>query len=311
MAAFFEIIPELAIFLICLLCLSILLALRAWIQAIQIVVKKIVSGIPFLGDVLGDAFGSVASPITQLLDQQISKLDKAVGWSWHLMARTVTWTYDLLLDTPHLVNQLAHALYQFGSKDYISALYRELRAAVRAATHAGGVALHETVVINRKADRALVRDVLPRLKALEHETAHVLEPELAGLRHAERGLTRDLTALERYVRAAPWTVVSEAFVGAVAVALAKLGLDWLRCSNAKSLFRNNGCAPWKLLADALGFVAAFALAAFGVLNPDVLARATVSVVDNVEPLLDQIVSATTDPRQIESDVTTLLAVLGL
>lgn len=247
-------VAEFWVYAIVFLIIAFALCLRAMVQAIEIIVKKMLGPFGFVGDVLGGAFGSVASAITTALDAVIHDLEHFVGWSLHVQAQLIRWLADYLAYGASVVLHLGqHVSGKAGLSD-LTLLHKWILRQIKAVAHAGSVALHETVVINKKGDALITRNVLPRLKALEHETARVLEPELDGLRHADRTLTRDLTALERYVRAHPWTAVTDAFVGAVAIAIGRLGLDWIRCASAKSIFGRRGCGLWSGIDDLLSLL---------------------------------------------------------
>jgi len=74
-----------------------------------------------------------------------------------------------------------------------------------------------------------------------------------------RALEREYERLYKWMRSHPWTAVTGAFVGAVAIALARLGLDWIRCPTAKAVFKKRGCNLWRDLDRLLGLVGEVAL----------------------------------------------------
>lgn len=93
---------------------------------------------------------------------------------------------------------------------------------------------------------AMARD-RARVAALAATVAHAvavdipqLGREVADVRGYTRRLLRRLRRVERLLAPA-------AFAAAVAVALGRLGLNWIRCPALNRISRRHGCAPWRLL----------------------------------------------------------------
>lgn len=191
------------------------------------------------------------------------------------------------------------------------------RAIPREAHKAAAPAMARAKVANRHAEHALAQGhatarELHRFRAQTHarlrHDAHAIDVtlprDIAGVRQREEALSRDLgkmrertKALEDgavdtwdWIRAHPLSGVTAVFAGAVAVALARLGYGFIRCRSWRNLGQRLTCGMGQWLLDALEAIAAFGLAIFSVLKPEVLAQETVDAVDGVEAILSQILS---------------------
>ena len=113
--------------------------------------------------------------------------------------------------------------------------------------------------------RAEVKPAIARLSTAADVT---LPRDIARVRRREEALSRDqaklrerTTSLENgavntfdWIRTHPLSAVSGVFAGAVAVALGRLGLGALRCSNFTNLLSRFGCGLGSLLDGLLGLV---------------------------------------------------------
>jgi hypothetical protein len=115
-------------------------------------------------------------------------------------------------------------------------------------------------------ERGIGADVLPRIRGLEREVGRDLGRERARARAAERATEREVASLRKWLLSHPWTAVTGAFVGSVAIALSRLGLDWIRCPTAKSFFQRRGCNAWNdleallIVGEVIGLVSLVELA---------------------------------------------------
>lgn len=250
MPAVLDLVPYLLLFL----ALAIALSLRAFVQAIQIIVNKIAGPFGFVGNLFSSGFDAIVSPITHVLDALIAEIDKGIGASWHVTASMVSWFASAFKDASHISAQIAHTLYQFASKDYLTSLVRELRRLVHSVSHAGSIALKETVVINKKVETTVAHTVVPGLKRLEHEAEVVIPRDIGELRARTRALDDEYTRLYKWIRTHPWTATTTAFAGAVAVALQRLGGSWIRCDNWRNIGRSVCGIPEGLISELLSGV---------------------------------------------------------
>jgi hypothetical protein len=254
-------LADLWIYLIVGFILAFALCLRAMVQATQIIVKKLLGPFGFVGDVLGDGFAAIAAPITHALDVVINNLEAFVGWSLHVQAQLVRWLAGYLEYGAMVALQLGHHVSGKAGVSDLARMQRAFTHAFHAISAAGAHALHGVIVINQKADAALRHAVLPRVGRLEHEVAGTIEHTIPSLRHRDRTLEDEYARLNRLIRSHPWTAVTTAFVGAVSIALARLGAGWVRCDNNQRLGRAVCGMDTNLLEDLLGLaVLGFAIA---------------------------------------------------
>jgi hypothetical protein len=197
--------------------------------------------------------------------------------------------------------------------------------AVQAVEHRIGNEVHRA----ERAEKRLQRTLTKEVRAAESETAHVaktlrkfeakanseinhlthaidvtLPRDIAKVRKGEEALSRDIGKLKDrakaledgaletwdWIRSHPLSATTGVFAGAVSIALARLGFGFLRCNSWRNVGKRMTCGMGSWLLDALEAVAGFALVYLSVLKPDVLAEAAVAAVDEIEPLLQQILS---------------------
>jgi hypothetical protein len=131
-----------------------------------------------------------------------------------------------------------------------------------------------------------------------------LPRNIAGVRTREEALSRDLGKLKhrtkaledgaidtfKWIRAHPLSAATGVFTAAVSVALTRLGLGFMRCRDWQKVGRSLTCGMGRWVGELLSFIATFALGGLAVLDPEVLARATVATVDEIEPILARMLS---------------------
>jgi hypothetical protein len=143
-----------------------------------------------------------------------------------------------------------------------------------------------------------------RIKPLHHATTVTLPHDIAKVRSREDALSRDLGKLKErtrsledgavdtwdWIRSHPLSGVTAVFTGAVAIALARLGMGFIRCRNWQNVGKRLTCGMGAWVLSLLELIATFGLATVAVLDPEALARETVAAVDVVEPIIARILS---------------------
>jgi hypothetical protein len=200
----------------------------------------------------------------------------------------------------------------------ISAAVSALDAAVpRIARHAAAPALREARLAHRKAIhadahagtvghslQAYKARTTPQIRHATHAIDVTLPHDIAGVRQREEALSRDQAKLRErtsslengavktfeWIRTHPLSAVTGVFAAAVAVALSRLGMGFIRCRSWRNLFNRLTCGMGQYLLDALEALAVFALSLLSVLKPQVLAEEAVAAVDVVEGILTQILN---------------------
>ena len=220
-----------------------------------------VGWIPGVGGWLKGKIEDVAHKITSGLGHAATVLEARVGASWHSFARLVDWMGRELARHAALIERIAHDLVTGNIIDLIRLEIQGARKLERALHRAIVGIGHDLGIRVKGIERGIGADVLPRIRSLDRRLSREVTREKARARAAEHALDREVTALGKWVRSHPWTIVTDAFVGAVAIALTKLGLDWIKCDSAKKLAKKRGCGMWDDLDSLLGLaVTAIAIA---------------------------------------------------
>jgi hypothetical protein len=137
---------------------------------------------------------------------------------------------------------------------------------VHAAYAVGVHAVTQTVRITKTITRSVAVDVLPRLRAAEREIGRVIHRDIPRVRAREAELGREITNLWKWTRSHTLVSGSLAFAGAVALALSRLGLRWLRCpavgKAGQTVCHMDAGLLESLLADTLLIVGSLSLVTF-------------------------------------------------
>lgn len=232
---------------------AICFVVAAFVTAILGTLAGFTIHIPLIGSGISSAIHKAENAIVNALGSVEANFDAKIGGALHELARIVDWTYRELERHSGLIATLAGAL--IGSS-IIGAIRNSIRA-VHDLTHANAKAISSTYArvlnLEHRLQHQITAGVIPRLGRLEREYDHVIDRDIAGLRSRAKSTEKSLSNLWDYVRAHPWTIVTDAFVGAVAVALTRLGLNWVKCPQAQNLYNKRGC---NLFNDLEGLLAA-------------------------------------------------------
>lgn len=270
--------------------LGICFAVDALCRAFFGTVSGAIGWIPYLGGVAQRGIHDIEHKVTSFLGGLENHIDASMGWYLQLWAKLLGqladgsaeagWVAWLIGQALHVTRATVHALPSGGKVvKQVTTVIKQTRVIVQRVAHVTKIAVHA-------APGVIVRQV----NALAGELGHVIEWDIPRLRSRTKVIEAELGRAWKAIRKREKLLVGSAFVGAVAVALAHLGLGWLRCESAKSLGKRVGCGGFAWLLKALEAVAAFALGVLGVLRPEVLAEAAVTAVDELEPLLQAILS---------------------
>jgi hypothetical protein len=217
-----------------------------------------------LGGIVTDWLRSIEQALTSGLGSIERGVDAAIGHSWHAFARMADLVWRDIKEAAHsdwaIIESLAHLI---GRVTHLHAIAHGLERAWHGIEH-GVNSLerwairqeHRIHKIEHDIAHGIGEDLLPRTKALEREVGridHTLIPDLTATIKAVKG---DVSALRKWITANVPLVGTSVFAGAVAIALADLGLSGLRCSNFTRLLRKFGCGLGSLLDDLLGLVVA-------------------------------------------------------
>jgi hypothetical protein len=245
---------------------------------------RAVGWIPWFGHVATAPLHKIEQKVIHELAKAEQSIDSYVGHSWHQLARLVR---KVAVEFYGLAGELLHIVAFLDRLWGPATILRVLRAAlhpIRALQHVEHAALVRLHGAEAWLRRMVVEGVLPRIGRIEHELDHVLEHDIATLRARTRTLEQEALREFRWLRSKPWLIVSAAFVGAVAIALRRLGLGWLRCNNVRKTGRFLCGLPVNLLEDILGLALGFLV----VIDPVLIAKAAIETEDLMDGLVRKI-----------------------
>lgn len=231
--------------------LGIILAVDAIVRGFFGTIKGAVGWIPYLGHVVSAPIRSIEHKVVSFLGGLEADVDSMMAHHIHQLARLVElfWrTLERLAVYTMLVGALAAAAtanYVVGPIErFIHGLIRKVEADI----HYLERHLHGATVVIRKT---ITHVIMPQLKAATVSVPRYVHRELLTIRedalHAEKVAQRALRSAHR----AESKLAHKPFAKAVAVALAALGLDWLRCKSNPFNNNKNACSLWRDLEGLL------------------------------------------------------------
>lgn len=234
----------------CIFILGCIWVLRGFLTALLGALGHVTSVIPFIGGLTSSVIHKAEASVTQALGTAEAALDARIGAAFHQLARLADWTYRELRSHANLLYLLGTVALGPAAVGAIRGAISDLHGNVHTVGKQATAAYAKVLNLEHRLQHTITAGVLPRLGRLEREYDRVIDKDIAGLRAKTKALEGEYTKVWSYVRSHPWTVVTDAFVGAVAVALSRLGLGWIRCPTAGQVFNKRGCNLWNDL-DAL------------------------------------------------------------
>lgn len=286
-----EALPALGQLAAVLFVLGCIYVVHGFVLALFGTVRRTVGWIPWFGHVIEAPIHTIEQKVTNTLGSAEHALDDRIGTCLHklaVLAATLARELEgLALGIWHLAVRLDHYLT---FRNFLRLLKVFLHP-IRAAQEVERALLRGTRARLHALEHSVAQGVYPRLRAEERTIERVLEPEIAALRERAKAIEDRAIRLRAWVRAHERLVVSAAFVGAVAFALRRLGLGWLRCRNVKKVGRALCGFPAGLLEDLF----AIGLAAEAIVDPLLVAEVANEEVDTFSWVLHKIADPKTAP----------------
>jgi hypothetical protein len=246
-----EALPDLAVFVVLLGALIFCYLVVYIAKALLGTAASATSWIPWVGTAVSGGLHKAEQHIVNVFSGAANGVQSAMGWSWHLQARLVDWLGREINSHANLIWLLANQIPGVG-------LVRSLLAAVHVAEREIGRlwksipgTAHGIAKPIEGELKALERWTYPRVKHAVNEVDHVIPKDIAGLRSRTKTIEGELGRLWKAIRANEAALATTAFVGAVALALSRLGMGWLRCNSATQLGKKYGCSLWSHLEQLL------------------------------------------------------------
>ena len=255
-----EAIPELIWFALLLFLFAFVYVVRKLIEALFGPIIAAVGRIPLLGGALRGALSAVEQSISQALGSVEHGIDKLMGASFHRFAELNLWLWREIRGHASLLAQIASFIPGLGN------VVAGLRALVHHFEHTNahqGAKLkaldrelrgieHEVKELKRDLSRGIGHDLRIHIKALEKELGHIEHKTIPAIQSDVATTDNAISNLYDWAKGKADLIGIGTFAGAVAAVLSKLGLDWIKCKEAKHLYDQRGCAMWSDLANLLG-----------------------------------------------------------
>ena len=269
--------------------IGLIAIVTALVAALVWVLNQTVGRVPLIGGVISVAVTSVASGVTNELAKWSHAAHQHLGAALHSFARIGDWL-------GHEIEQHSRLLYALAALVLGPATANALWLAINRLLHrqAQQQTWNQAQQRENHATRAHVKKAT-REAHIAHKTAvavpgHVArEWDIPRLREHVRADENKLARLWEWARTHAQTITTDAAVAAIAVALTRMGLNWIRCRNWNRLGKSVCRLPFNLIEELLA-LSGYALAVLSVLRPELLAEAAVATVDEIEPLLQTILS---------------------
>ena len=233
----------------------LMIALVVYIVAgIVQIIDKTVGHIPLVGGLFSSAAHTLQHAFVSALAPAAEGAQSIAGAALHALAREIDWLGREIRRHSNLLYTIAALLVGPAVVNALRAGIAVLHGNVHAAQRQITATYTRVLNLEHRLQHQVTAGVLPRLGRLEREYDHIIDKDIAGLRARTKTVEKSLDDVWKYVRAHPWTLVTDAFVGAVAVALSRLDLGWIRCPSMGKLFGKWGCGIGSLLDDLLSIV---------------------------------------------------------
>lgn len=239
-------------------------------------VSSAIGWIPWLGSKVTGPIHSIEARLTGALGDAIAGIDTRMGRSLHELAAVFEWIGSEIERNASTLLTVVQALTGTVTYGELRAALADIRRVTSALRHRADHALADIARLERAVEhaaagkigaaihdatrpiagelQAVERATLPRIRAVENELAGVVEPDIAALRERARTLEQEAIRAFEWARG-QWKVLSVgAVAAAVAVALERLGLGWVKCRNVGRVGRAICGLPTRLLEDLLAGV---------------------------------------------------------
>lgn len=234
----------------CLVAIGIITVLDHFSRAVVGGIAGLLGHVPGVGGVLSSPVNAVVHWMGSEFARAESALDAVLARFLHELGVLWAWTMYEIRDLSKLVYTLSTVMVGTAAMDAVHSLVRWVEGRVHAAELAIGHVLARVGTLEHRITATVEHWIGPRVTSLEHTVAGVIEHDIAGLRARTRELLDSLDSLWHRVRRLDALLGTAAFAAAVAVALARLDLSWIRCRNWGRIGRSICGVPYGLL-DAL------------------------------------------------------------
>lgn len=240
--AFAGITVALTVICAVIVCIGILTVLHHFFRATFGIVGwalVVGTGIPGIGSWIEGILSGPVNSFERWMNHEFAvaeqKLDSLLGFFLHDMARLIKWTYDEITSHGITLNVIATALGGTITAQALNQALRYVDGYVGSAQRAAEAEAARLFGLASAGIDAVSQAISGQLANVEHAVYGTIAHELDWFRGRNRTLTREYDSLFKRVRRLDKLLGAAAFAAAVAVALRRLGVNWIRCSNWKKV----------------------------------------------------------------------------
>lgn len=226
---------DLSVILLFCVALGLALLSKQVVKALFAIGTGLIGHIPWLGGFVTGPLHSIEQRLTNALGSAAQGLEARIGTLFHSLARLFEEAWSKTAEAFQLIYAVATLLDSLASWKGVLALYQSLvgkdRATVTNIREAGKTAAQAKARADHAAKTA--SQAVARSQAIPADV--VLPGDLAGLRERVKATEDAIGRLWERTKALGVGAAGGVAVGALALALGKLGIGWGRCSNVNKV----------------------------------------------------------------------------
>lgn len=255
-----EALPELVPLALLFFCFAFVWAARKLLVGIFQPIIDAVHLVPYLGSALAGVLDAVVQALSNALGSVENGIDTLIGATWHTFAHFNRWLWREFTHHSFIawllaqeVSALKHAYsYVHGLVNDITHAHAHDKARIKRLEREYRGIEAQVKTLERDLSHGIGDDVLPRIKTLEREAAHIENVELPAAIAAQRQADSAISDLYEWAKGKAALVGVGTFALAVGVALDTLGLGNLRCPAFLRNLNRRGCNMWSGVEEMLG-----------------------------------------------------------
>lgn len=261
-------VPQFDALLVSLLAIAGAFVALGMVVVLHAVTRATVGGIggllaklPGVGAVVSSPVNAVYHWMNHVFTSAELGLDKVLAHYLHSLGQLIHYFAREIRELSHLVYLLTTVALGTTAIDALTRYAQAIARRVAAVEHSADVALRRIRAVEGSVTARIEHWIDPRIHALEHAIDSTIPYDIGQLRERTIGQLHRLENLWQRVRRLDALLGTAAFTAAVAIALARLDLSWIRCRNWRRIGRGVCGLPTDLLdALLLGVFDAFAVA---------------------------------------------------
>jgi hypothetical protein len=237
--------------------LGCIYAVDHFVRALFSTVSATVGWIPFAGKVVRAPIHKIEQKVVDSLARAEQSLDSYIAHSWHQLAKLVRMLGREAEGLAHDYLAIVRFLDRLWGPKAIMVVLRAALHPIRALQQVEHRTLQWLRGEHTTLANSVAHGVYPRLKTVERTVAQPVTSDITALRTRTKALEKKVEAEFKWIRTKPWLVVSAAFAASVALALKRLGWNWIGCKNWKRIGKHVCGLPVGLIEELLTLAIGF------------------------------------------------------